>query len=383
MKTKIAGFVMGLCLSAAVAQAEEWSTNLACFKGGSYDGWDRCVMTNNVGLGGALVTLSSGSNQLFDWTQAGPALAMLTIAAEDPAGTITNGVTMHVSVPAAWRCRFDTNVTLTYGGGAQTKVGAASFSGDGRTLLIPVTTTFVAADTLTVSGLKLADLRLVPADTKYLELDFDGDGNRDVYDLYTVQVRVKWDGGSYDGWDRCVMTNNVGLGGALVTLSSGSNQLFDWTQAGPALAMLTITATDPAGTITNGVTIQVSVPAAWGCRFDAGSVVTYSGNAAGKVSAANFSGNGRSLQIPVTGTFVAADTLTVSGLKLADLQLAPANPAPFGLDFTGDGAPDAYDLYTVQVRATWSGGSYDGWDRYAVADYASLASFGGTVFKMR
>jgi hypothetical protein len=201
MKTKIACLAMGMALLAVGAWAAPGDER---FSGGSYDGWDRNVMTNNVGLGGALVSLSSGSNQLFDWTQAGPALAMLTIAAEDPAGTITNGVTMHVSVPAAWRCRFDTGVTPTLGGGAASKVntGAVSFSGDGQTLLIPVTNTFVATDTLTVSGLKLADLRLVPADTQRLELDFTGDGVRDVYDGFAVQVRVKWDGGSYDGWDR-------------------------------------------------------------------------------------------------------------------------------------------------------------------------------------
>jgi hypothetical protein len=194
---------------------------------------------------------------------------------------------------------------------------------------------------------------------------------------------VRFSGGSYDGWDRCAMTNNVGLGGALVSLSSGSDQLFDWTQAGPALAALTIAAEDPQGTITNGVRMQVSLPAAWRCRFDAGSSVTYSGNATGKVAAARFSGDGRTLEIPVMADFVAADTLTVSGLKLADLRLVPADTQRLELDFTGDGARDVYDGFTVQVRVKWDGGSYDGWDRYATGEYASLAAFAGTVIRMR
>ena len=208
MRVQLATIAVGVLLSAVAAQA---APEDARFYGGSYDGWDRCAPTNFAGLGGALVSLSSGTNQLFDWTQAGPALASVTIAATDPAGTITNGGTMRLSVPAAWLCRFDAGSLPTYSGNAAGKVGAASFSGDGRTLLIPVTQNFVASDTLTISGLKLADLRLVSADTQRLELDFTGDGVRDLYDLCTVQVRVQWPGGAYDGWDRQITADYASL----------------------------------------------------------------------------------------------------------------------------------------------------------------------------
>lgn len=207
MKTKIAGLAVGTVLMAAAVWAEPEDVR---FHGGSYDGWDRCTMTNGIGLGGPVVWLSSGTDQLFDFSQT-PALASLTIAAEDPLDTITIGVTMHVSVPAAWRCRFDAASVPSYAGNASGKVGAATLSGDGRTLSIPVTTAFVATDTLTISGLKLVDLSLVPADTSRLELDYTGDGTRDLYDLYTVQVRVQWPGGSYDGWDRCATADYTSL----------------------------------------------------------------------------------------------------------------------------------------------------------------------------
>ena len=85
----------------------------------------------------------------------------------------------------------------------------------------------------------------------------------------------------------------------------------------------------------------------------------------------------------MTAAFVAADTLTISGLKLMDLHLAPSTPASFELDFTGDSVRDAYDLYTIQVRAQWSGGSYDGWDRQVTANYTSLTLFAGTVYTIR
>ena len=199
MKTKIAGLTLVMILSAVAVWAVPED---ARFSGGSYDGWDRQTMTNAMGLGTLLVTLSSGTNQVFDWFLANPTLASLTISAEDPQSTITNGITMHVSVPTAWGCRFDTNSAVAYSGRATAKVTTPSFSDDGRRLLIPVTTDFVASDTLTVSGLKLVNLQLVPTGASRLELDFTGDGVRDTYDLYTVQVQVQWSGGSYDGWDR-------------------------------------------------------------------------------------------------------------------------------------------------------------------------------------
>lgn len=199
------------------------------FKGGSYDGWDRDTMSVSAGLGGALVSLASAGNQVFDFTAANPALAALTIWAEDPAGTITNGGTMRISMPATWACRFDTGAAVSYSGDASGKVGAASYTDGGRTLSIPVTADFVADDTLIVSGLRLAELRLVSADIRYLELDFNGDGARDKYDAYSLTVRTLWPGGSYDGWDQYALTEST----SLQALARGS--IFMISQAGRLL----------------------------------------------------------------------------------------------------------------------------------------------------
>ena len=181
------------------------------FLGGSYDGWDRDAMTASAGLGGALVSLASATDQTFTWNEANPALAMLTIEAEDPAGTITNGGAMRVTVPAAWACRFDTSVSVTYGGDAAGKVNPATFSDGGRTLNIPVTADFTAGDTLTLSGLKLQDLALCSAGIQRLELDFTGNGSRDVYDGNTLALTVPWPGGSYDGWDQYALAESASL----------------------------------------------------------------------------------------------------------------------------------------------------------------------------
>lgn len=195
---------------------------------------------------------------------------------------------------------------------------------------------------------------------------------------------ARFRGGSYDGWDRYAMAKSAGLGGALVSLASGTDQTFVWTEANPALAMLTITAEDPAGTITNGGTMRLTVPAAWGCRFDTGTAVAYGGNATGKVAAATFSDGGRTLSIPVTADFTADDILTLSGLKLLDLALCSAGVQRLELDFTGNGVHDVYDGNALTLTVPWPGGSYDGWDRYATAEYTSLTPPAkGTMISVR
>ncbi len=208
MKTITTIWTLAFLVAVAAAHAGPEDVR---FSGGSYDGWDRYAMAASAGLGGALVSLSSGTHQVFDFTAANPTLAHLTIWAEDPSGTITNGGTMRISVPAAWACRFNTGASVSFSGSAAGKVGASTYTDGGRTLSIAVTDSFVADDTLIVSGLRLEDLRLVPADTKSLELDFDGDGARNVFDMYALTVRALWPGGSYDGWDRDAMVASLSL----------------------------------------------------------------------------------------------------------------------------------------------------------------------------
>lgn len=194
---------------------------------------------------------------------------------------------------------------------------------------------------------------------------------------------ARFSGGSYDGWDRDVMAEAASLGGALVSFSSGTAQTFDFTTASGALATLTIHAEEPQGTIANGGTIRVTVPAAWACRFDTGAVVTLGGNAAGKVGAASYEDGGRTLGIEVSANFANGDTLTIAGLRLVDLRLVSPGAASLELDFTGDGARDVYDEYALTLRALWPGGSYDGWDTYLMAEAASLESVRGTLIMMR
>ena len=182
----------------------------ARFSGGSFDGWDCYAMSSPSGLGGALVAFSSVDDQIFDFTDT-PALSALTILAEDPQDKIDNGTIMRISVPAEWGCCFDPSKEVTFSGNAAGKVGTPSYYEDNGTLFIPVISKFVANDTLIVSGLYLAELRLVGPDAKQLEFGFYGDGEKDVYDVYALTISGMWPGGSFDGWDRDVMAQAASL----------------------------------------------------------------------------------------------------------------------------------------------------------------------------
>ena len=365
MKTKVVCLAAVLFLS--MAHATDWSPDLPCFYGGSYDGWDRNAMGAVAPVGGLDVTMSSGGDQQLAWLLGNPALTMVTITAASPAGTLTSGTTVQIGVPASWPSWFDTGAAVTIGGSAVGKVGAASYSATGRVLQIPVTTNFANGDTLTVSGLKLAGVPPVPT-TQRLELNFTG--TLDAYDQYTLTASAPPlnYGGSYDGWDRNAMGAVAPVGGMDVTMSSGLDQPLAWLAGNPALGMVTITAASPAGTLTSGTTIQVRVPTTWPSYFDSGAAVTVGGSAVGKVGAAVYSVTGQALEIPVTTNFADGDTLTVSGLKLAGVPPVPTTQR-LELNFTG--TLDAYDQYTLTASSlpSHNGGGYDGWDRNGPADY--------------
>lgn len=321
-------------------------------------------------LGGADIQMSSTDDQKFSFT-ATPPLSPITITAFDPQGLLTNGGTMFISIPEKWDCKFDISKSVSLSGIAAVKIDTPVYINDGHSLALPIKGDFVANDVVIISGLYLEDLRLVSPGTKHLELDFDGDGTRDVYDTKSITVEAIWSGGSYDGWDCRTMVSPSGLGGALVELSSGDDQTFDFTAA-PWLANLTIYAEEPQGAITNGGQIRISVPAAWACRFDTEAAVTFSSNAQEKVGVPLYSDDGRSLIIPVIEDFTDDDALEIAGLRLLDLRLVSPDTQSLELDFDGDGNRDVCDQYAITVRAVWSGGSYDGWDCLAMEEASDL-----------
>lgn len=183
-------------------------------------------------------------------------------------------------------------------------------------------------------------------------------------------------GGSFDGWDRQSMTTAAALGDSEISFYSVSDQFLSWTDASVALEQVAIEVSqqgDPIA-ITNNATLRISVPAAWGCRFDTDAALSFGGAAASKIntSAVSYPGSGRTLQIPVTGDFLDGDILTVSGLTLLDLRLGRQGWRRLELAFGPADRVDVYDARVLILGVLHAGGSFDGWDRSAMSAAAGL-----------
>ncbi len=173
----------------------------------------------------------------------------------------------------------------------------------------------------------------------------------------------------------------------IITLSSGTDQSFTWTPladpASVALAMVTITATEPRWELKIDDELSLLAPSGSDYRFDKTAAVSLDGSAKNKVGAAAYSGDGRGLIIPVTADFLDGDTLTISGLKLTDLHLARSIPERLELDFSGDATADTLDEYTVLISIRWTGGFHDGWDSEAMSDWKFIRHPTGTLIRIQ
>ena len=193
-----AGFL--LLVSAAAGSEGD-----ARFYGGSYDGWGRDAMAHAWTLDdGPQLSLWSGTDQVFNWTASEGDLASVSVGVWRSLASVTNGGMLSIRLPSGWQCHFNGDAEIALGGSAAGKVGTAAYSGDFRAVTVPVTADFADGDTLTVAGLKLADLRLAQGDAGYLGLDVTGDGVADIDDENNLQIRVLWAGGINDGWGTVV-----------------------------------------------------------------------------------------------------------------------------------------------------------------------------------
>lgn len=158
----------------------------AIYTGGAGDCWSMGAMTNDVHLGGAVVTLSSAANQSFSRGYAPVAISTITIA-DDITPGIKNGTPIAVRIPADFAMTWDeTDLTPTFGGTAAGKVGAISYTNSNKRLVIAVTMDFVANDTLTISALSFKNH--LGYGSARLELDFDNDGAADAQDDTTITI---------------------------------------------------------------------------------------------------------------------------------------------------------------------------------------------------
>src|SRR5207249_6272536 len=99
-------------------------------------------------------TIASAANQLFLVGQ--PATAMSAITVTDAGATITAAQDIRIRIPATLGMTWNTALTTaTLAGGAAAKVSpTVSYEDGGKTLVLNVTTSFLASDQIVVSGLQ-------------------------------------------------------------------------------------------------------------------------------------------------------------------------------------------------------------------------------------
>ena len=223
---------------------------------------------------------------------------------------------------------WDTSVTsVTIGGPAAGSVATSVSYEDGdQTVVLDVTTNFLAGDQISIDDLMFTNFSAVsPIDN--LELDVDDNGAGDAFDDKTVAI-------------------------VNVTLSSAANQSFT-VGASPIFAS-TLTVSDDASTpvITANDDIRLRVPSAFNMSWDTTvTAVTLGGSASGKASTAvTYEDSGKTAVIDVTTNFAAGDILTVLSLRLADFA-APSITDNLELEVFDDGVVTAENDKTIDIVA--------------------------------
>jgi len=171
----------------------------AIYTGGPGASYAMGMMTTNVNLGGAMVTLSSSANQSFSRGYAPVAISMITITDDPVTPGIKSGTPVAVSIPSDFAMTWDeTDLTPTFGGTAAGKVGAIGYTNSNRCLKIAVTADFNAGDTLTISALSFKNY--VGLGNARLELDFDNEGLVAAQDDKTITILFYSYGGLGDSY---------------------------------------------------------------------------------------------------------------------------------------------------------------------------------------
>jgi len=139
-------------------------------------------------------TISSAANQTFAAGDPATAISTMTItdASTSPAITATNDI--RIKIPSTFNMEWDiSDTTATIGGGAAGKVSTdVSYEDSNKTLVIDVTTDFVAIDSITVSGLSFTNFS-TPSDADNLELETANDGSTIAEDDKTITITfVVW-----------------------------------------------------------------------------------------------------------------------------------------------------------------------------------------------
>lgn len=191
--------ILALTMAVAASVMSGPGVWAASYTGGPGRGDVMDVMTSDVHLGGAVVTLSSAANQIFTRGYVPMAISMITITDDPATPSIKNGTPIVVWIPDGFAMTWDeTDLTATFGGTAALKVGTISYTNSNQRLVIAVTADFSAGDTLTISALSFKNY--IGFGSTRLELDYDNDGVADTQDDKNITILSIYSGGQGDSY---------------------------------------------------------------------------------------------------------------------------------------------------------------------------------------
>ena len=293
-------------------------------------------------------SIVSGANQAFPVGAAATNMSMIVITDNATAGSINTVNKLRVRIPSGFNMTWNTALTTaTIGGGAAAKVSpTVTYEDASRTLVLTVTTNFVANDQITVSGLQYQGFTaLSPLNNLQLVISGSG-GNTAATDTKTIQVYVP------------------------LAISSAASQTFVVNDA--ATTASTITITDAlVATMTAANDIRVRIPAALGMTWDATvTTATITGTGSGKVSTTVSYANGnKDLVINVTTNFASNDQIVVSGLNFTNFTAASAANNLGMITAGSGGSVVANDDKTITISAVTLTGTAN--QQFSVGDAAT------------
>src|SRR5438093_142689 len=273
-------------------------------------------------------TIVSAANQVFVVGQAPTAMSAVTVS-DAATPTITTANDIRIRIPATFNMTWNTALTAATltGTGASKVATTVSYADGGKTLVLNVTTNFVANDQLVVSGLQYTSFT-APGAADYLQRVVTGAGGAtNASDSRTLQV-------------------------VQPTLASGANQLFVVGQAPTTISPITVTDASIA-TITAAQDVRIRIPATVSMTWNTAlTTATLTGGAAGKVSSTvSYEDGGKTLVLNVTSNFLANDQIAVSGLQYTTFTVASAADS-LQLVISGPGGGTAAsDSRTIQIVA--------------------------------
>ena len=272
-------------------------------------------------------TIASAANQLFLVGQPATAMSAITVA-DAGAPTITAALDIRIRIPATLSMTWNTALTTaTLAGGAAAKVSpTVSYEDGGKTLVLNVTTSFLASDQIVVSGLQYMSFTAASGPDNLQLVVTGAGGGTNAGDSRTIQVVPP------------------------PTMASAANQVFVVGQAPTTISPITVTEGATA-TITAANDIRIRIPATFNMSWNTAlTTATLTGSGAGKVSpTVSYEDAGKTLVLNVTSNLAGSDQLVVSGLQYTSFT-APSGSAYLQLVVFGPGASTASsDSRTIQV----------------------------------